>query len=338
VALDLTKIEPHKVKAGVQGKMFFFYGGAKTGKTSVASQFSKPLLLAFEAGYNLIDGIHAVNITSWVDMKNYAKQLKKDEVRALYDTIIIDTVGLMWGLAEKFVKTQKDIEDLTDLGFGKGYRAVRDEFQDVINSLGQMGYTLVFISHAEKKDYVDTMGISHSGITPALDKRPKEIVSGLVDVYTFINAEPDGNGGNKSVAYLRGGTYGNTEVEAGSRYGEGLPVKIDWSYEELVKAVQSADEAMLSSGISISADNKTILEMAKEEETATTKRSFAEVYKETTATINTIKERIANGETELIEKLTNIIEGYLGAGKKITEATPAQQELVEAALAEIKEL
>ena len=338
MALDLTKIEPHKVKAGVQGKMFFFYGGAKTGKTSVASQFSKPLLLAFEAGYNLIDGIHAVNITSWVDMKNYAKQLKKEEVRALYDTIIIDTVGLMWGLAEKFVKTQKDIEDLTDLGFGKGYRAVRDEFQDVINSLGQMGYTLVFISHAEKKDYVDTLGISHSGITPALDKRPKEIVSGLVDVYTFINAEPDGNGGNKSVAYLRGGTYGNTEVEAGSRYGEGLPVKIDWSYEELVKAVQSADEAMLSSGISISADNKTILEMAKEEETATAKRSFAEVYKETTATINIIKERIANGETELIEKLTNIIEGYLGAGKKITEATPAQQELVEAALAEIKEL
>ena len=78
--------------------------------------------------------------------------------------------------------------------------------------------------------------------------------------------------------------------------------------------------------------------MAKEEETTTGKRSFAEVYKETTATINTIKERIANGETELIEKLTTIIESYLGAGKKITEATPAQQELVEAALAEIKEL
>ena len=52
-------------------------------------------------------------------MKNYAKQLKKEEVRAMYDTIIIDTVGLMWGLCEKFIKTQKDIEDLTDLGFGK---------------------------------------------------------------------------------------------------------------------------------------------------------------------------------------------------------------------------
>jgi hypothetical protein len=336
VALDLTKIEEHRVKSGVQGKMFFMYGGAKTGKTTVACQFSKPLLLAFEPGYNLIDGVKAVPVTSWIDMKNYAKQLRKQEVRDIYDTIIIDTAPLMWGCAEKFVKTQKDIEDLTDLGFGKGYRAVRDEFQDVINSLGQMGYTLIFIAHAEKKDYMDTMGVNHSGITPALDKRPKEIISGLVDVYMFINAEADGNGGNKSVAYLRGGGYGSTEIEAGSRYGEGLPTKIDFSYDNLVKAVQSADEAMLSAGVKISTENKTILEATKDEVPA--KRSFTEVYKETTAEVNKIKERIANGETELIEKLTAIIENYLGVGKKITEATPAQQELVEAALAEIKEL
>ena len=41
---------------------------------------------------------------------------------------------------------------------------------------------------------------------------------------------------------------------------------------------------------------------------------------------------------DLAEKMTTIIEQYLGAGKKITEATPAQQDLVEAALAELKEL
>ena len=64
MALDLLKIEEHKVKAGVQGKMFFIYGGPKTGKTTVACQFSKPLLLAFEPGYNLIDGVKAVNVTS----------------------------------------------------------------------------------------------------------------------------------------------------------------------------------------------------------------------------------------------------------------------------------
>ena len=338
MALDLLTVQEHRVKAGVQGKMFLIYGGPKTGKTTTACQFSKPLLLAFEPGYNLIDGVKAVSVTSWVDMKNYAKQLKKPEVRAMYDTLIIDTAPLMWGLAEKFVKTQKDIEDLTDLGFGKGYRAVRDEFQDVINSLGQMGYTLVFISHAEKKDYVDALGVSHSGITPAMDKRPKEIISGLVDVYMFVCQESDGNGGNHPVAFFRGGTYGDMEIEAGSRYGDGLPVKIDFNYDELVKAVQSADEAMLSAGIKISTENKTILEEAKETATETKKKSFSEVYKEVTSTINKLKERIVAGEADLAETMTSIIEQYLGAGKKITEATPAQQDLVEAALVELKEL
>ncbi len=338
MALDLLTVQEHRVKAGVQGKMFLIYGGPKTGKTTTACQFSKPLLLAFEPGYNLIDGVKAVSVTSWVDMKNYAKQLKKPEVRAMYDTLIIDTAPLMWGLAEKFVKTQKDIEDLTDLGFGKGYRAVRDEFQDVINSLGQMGYTLVFISHAEKKDYVDALGVSHSGITPAMDKRPREIISGLVDVYMFVCQESDGNGGNRPVAFFRGGTYGDVEIEAGSRYGDGLPVKINFNYDELVKAVQSADEAMLSAGIKISTENKTILEEAKETATDTKKKSFSEVYKEVTSTINKLKERIVAGEADLADTMTGIIEQYLGAGKKITEATPAQQDLVEAALAELKEL
>lgn len=337
MALDLLNIKEHQVKAGVQGKMFFIYGGAKTGKTTTACQFSKPLLLAFEPGFNLIDGIKAVSVGSWLDMKNYAKQLKKEEVRNVYDTIIIDTVGLMWGLCEKFIKTQKDIEDLTDLGFGKGYRAVRDEFQDVINSLGQMGYTLVFISHAEKKDYVDALGISHSGITPALDKRPKEIISGLVDVFMFVCQESDGNGGNRPVAFLRGGVYGDTEIEAGSRYGDGLPVKINFNYDELAKAIQSADEAMLSAGIKISTDNKTILEETKTGQTEK-KRSFAEAYKEVNTVLNRLKERIVNGDKELGQTMTTIIETYLGAGKKITEATPAQLDLVEAALAELREL
>ena len=335
--LDLLTVQEHKVKSGVQGKMFFIYGGAKTGKTTTACQFEKPLLLAFEPGYNLIDGIKAVPVTSWLDMKDYVKQLRKEEVRAVYDTIILDTAPLMWGLCEKFIKAQKDIEDLTDLGFGKGYRAVRDEFQDVINSLGQMGYTLIFISHAEKKDYVDTLGVSHSGITPALDKRPKEIISGLVDVFMFVCQEADGNGGNHPVAYFRGGVYGDTEIEAGSRYGEGLPVKINFNYDELVKAIQSADEAMVSSGVQISAENKTILEAEKEKEPEK-KKSFSAVYKDVTTTINKLKERIVGGEEDLAEKMTTIIEQYLGAGKKITEATPAQQDLVEAALAELKEL
>jgi F0F1-type ATP synthase membrane subunit b/b' len=95
---------------------------------------------------------------------------------------------------------------------------------------------------------------------------------------------------------------------------------------------------MLSNGVKLSTENKTILEEVKEEKKEETKKTFSAVYKDVTATINKLKERIVNGEDDLAEKMTSIIEQYLGAGKKITEATPAQQDLVEAALAELKEL
>ena len=88
----------------------------------------------------------------------------------------------------------------------------------------------------------------------------------------------------------------------------------------------------------ISKENKTVLETVKEEKSVNEKRSFADVYQEVTTVINGLKERMNAGEEDLKDKLTAIIESYLGAGKKITEATPAQQELVEAALVEIKEL
>lgn len=152
----------------------------------------------------------------------------------------------------------------------------------------------------------------------------------------FVYEEKQENGSNESTALLRGGTYGETDIEAGSRYGEGLPVKIPFNYNELIKAIQSADEAMLANGIKLSTDNKTILEEVKEEKTE--ERSFADVYKEVTTVINGLKERMANGEEDLKDQLTAIIDNYLGVGKKITEATPAQQDLVEAALVEIKEL
>ena len=101
---------------------------------------------------------------------------------------------------------------------------------------------------------------------------------------------------------------------------------------------RSADEAMLSSGVQLSADNKTILEENKNNEKITQKRNFSEVYKEVNTVLNSLRERITAGDTELSSTITSIIENYLGVGKKITEATPNQIDLVEAALAELKEL
>ena len=64
MAINLLALQPHKVSRDLSGYITFIYGRPKTGKTTLASQAEKALLLATEKGYNAIPGIIAQDITS----------------------------------------------------------------------------------------------------------------------------------------------------------------------------------------------------------------------------------------------------------------------------------
>ena len=57
--IDLTAIKPHVVSRDLSGYITYVYGAPKVGKTTLASQMPKPLLLAFERGYNALPGVVA---------------------------------------------------------------------------------------------------------------------------------------------------------------------------------------------------------------------------------------------------------------------------------------
>ena len=61
MAIDLTKIQPHKVSKDLSGYITFIYGKPKTGKTTLATQMPNSLLLAFEQGYNCLPGVMAAD-------------------------------------------------------------------------------------------------------------------------------------------------------------------------------------------------------------------------------------------------------------------------------------
>lgn len=64
----------------------------KTGKTTLATQMDGALLLAFEPGYHALPGVIAQDITSWSEMKQAYRELKKPEVREHFHAVIVDTV------------------------------------------------------------------------------------------------------------------------------------------------------------------------------------------------------------------------------------------------------
>ena len=63
----------------------------KFGKTSLAAQFPKNLLLAFEPGYNGLNNIMVAPITKWGEFKDILRQLEKPEIKEKFETITIDT-------------------------------------------------------------------------------------------------------------------------------------------------------------------------------------------------------------------------------------------------------
>ena len=96
MAINLLSIEPHKVSRDLSGYITYLYGAPKVGKTTLGSKFPNALILAFERGYNALPGVFAQDMTSWSDMKAAVRELKKDEVKERFKSIIIDTIKHLW--------------------------------------------------------------------------------------------------------------------------------------------------------------------------------------------------------------------------------------------------
>ena len=68
MAIDILSLKPTTISRDLKGKFVCIYSLPKVGKTSMACQFPKKLLLGFEHGWNAIAGAKAVDITKWAEI------------------------------------------------------------------------------------------------------------------------------------------------------------------------------------------------------------------------------------------------------------------------------
>ena len=128
MAINIFGLQPNKVNRNLLGYSFLFYGDPKTGKTTIASKFPKALLLAFEKGYAAIPGIIAQPINSWSEFKKVLKQLKEEQAKELFETIILDTGDIAYDYDIKYVCDNAKrpdggygVDSIGDIPYGKGY-------------------------------------------------------------------------------------------------------------------------------------------------------------------------------------------------------------------------
>ena len=299
----------------------------KVGKTTLACQFPKNLLLGFEHGCNAISGAMAVDVTKWATFKQILRQLEKPEARELYDTITIDTVGIAWQMCEDYICAQNGVSQILDIPWGGGFSACKKEFENCLRKITQLGFGLVIISHVEKRIEKRADDTEVEILGPQIPRRAYEIVNQLVDIIGYIDITWDENGNPERWLYTRK----TPTIMAGSRF-KYLAPKIKFGYQELVDAISEAIDKAEKEDNAVVVDKK---DMLVEE-----KLDFSKVYNEAKEVWTGLLSLCPTDEEKerMVRDMNKKIEMIFGRKIKLSEVTEDQVDLLNLVLLELKDM
>lgn len=180
-------------------------GEKKIGKTSLTAQFGKNLNLSFEIGYKGLS-IFQVDIPDWDTAKAVLRKLRKDKK---FNTTTVDTADQAFKKMEKWVLKKHGITHPSELEWGKGWAALKQEFEDFIDALTHTGKGVILLSHAQEKEVRTRDGESYDRLMATVPKAGREIIEGLVDIWCYY-----GYDGKRRVLYIRGDDH----ISAGHRF------------------------------------------------------------------------------------------------------------------------
>lgn len=309
VDVDIFSPQVSQIAYGLEGKTILVYGGNNLGKTNQAIQMPKPYVLACESGLGATSGVAYNKINTWGEFKKVVKQFTNkatvDKAKEMYQTIIIDEVYASSVFCQDYCIATFGGGALT-LGDGEGkvnlYQMYEKEYFRQINLLVGAGYTVVFIAHAVEKD---------GFISPKGDKRCLNPIIDNCDFVVYLQSNGVDEEGKviKSSAYLAQ----TDKFFARSRFTH---------TDTFIKEYTAANL------------EKAIIEGIKREEEATGIKSvsYEEQKAQNTSKVYTYEEVMdrlqeAGGkfaESGNMDILTEIVEGVLGANKKVSECTKKQ--------------
>lgn len=325
MAIDLLNLQPHKVSRDLSGYIIYLYGEGKTGKTTLATQAGGALLLAFEKGYNALGGVYAVDMTSWKDVRDILKELKKPEIQEKFKSVIFDTIDIAGTLCEKWVCGQNGVTNISDIPYGGGWTKLKREFEDTVRAITQMGYAVYFISHDKDKEFTRKDGTKYNQIVPTCSSSFNNIAKNAADVYAFAEKYADENGVARVRLILRSA---DNSVDTGCRFKYIEPV-IDMSYEALREAISNAidKEAKMNGGQFVTDEREKAIEV-KQYDFEGLINEFNDI------TMKMMEEDPAYYQPRIIDLVTRM----LGPGKKVNEATIQQVELIAEIVESLKDM
>jgi len=283
----------------------------------------KPLILAFERGYNALPGVMAQDVTTWGEMKQVVRQLKDPAVKEMFSSVAVDTVDIAGALCEKYVCSQNGVDSLSEIPYGQGWTKVKKEFEEVFRTITQLGYAVVFISHSKDKTFKNKNGVEYNQIVPTCPTSYNNIAKDAADIYAYAEKYTENNE-SKVRLILRSP---DNSAETGCRFKYIAPI-INFTYNDLVKALNDAidKEAQLNNNQFVTNERENVVIKAEYD--------YDVLMSEFNDLIGTL---MSENPDYYAPRVTQIVDKYLGRGKKVSDATLDQAEFISLIITEIKE-
>lgn len=217
------------------------YGTEGVGKSTFAANFPGAVFIDTEGSTTHMDVArfdHPEELADVIKQINYVIS-NADK----FGTLVIDTVDWLEKLIFQSVCTEKKIQNIEDLGYGKGYVYAKQKMQEILSMLDQviaMGVHVVLVCHStiRKFELPDEMGSYDRYVLKLNEKNIAPLVKEWVDMLLFVNFKTDivtasdgktkkAKGGQKRIMYANHSAC----WDAKNRFG--LPDDMPFDYAEV---------------------------------------------------------------------------------------------------------
>ena len=165
------------------------YGPEGIGKSTLAARFPRPVFIDTEGSTRHMDVSRMEKPSSWTMLQEQVRYIR--DTPGLCGTLVIDTADWAEQLCIRSICASKEIGGIEDLGYGRGYVYLAEEFGKLLNLLEEVverGVHVVLTAHAmmRKFEQPDEMG-AYDRWELKLQKKTAPLVKEWSDLLLFAN-------------------------------------------------------------------------------------------------------------------------------------------------------
>lgn len=231
--MNIIKNVP-KLNVMPTGKLWVFFGKPKVGKSTFAASWNKTLMIDLENGTTeiLCDVVKPKNLDEF-------KKILVDPQLKDYDTIVIDTVDVIYAMMEENVIKRLNLQNKTnysyigEFSFGLGWASVKNMMRTFVlkdlTNLMRQNKNVILLLH-EKSEIVKRKGQEDRTVYNVnLTGQTATVITSLCDVIGRIYIEKDKN----MISFSPNADLGGSRIKALA--GKRIPA----SFEIMKKAIES---------------------------------------------------------------------------------------------------